>query len=67
MIWHTQGSGKSLTMTFLVRRIHLHHRLSEFTVVVVTDRTDLQDQLSATLKLSESDVQTAVTGSQLEV
>ncbi|WP_406738458.1 type I restriction endonuclease [Streptomyces sp. NBC_00853] len=66
VIWHTQGSGKSLTMTFLVRRIHLHHRLSEFTVVVVTDRTQLQDQLSRTLKLSESDVETAETRTQME-
>ncbi|MEV5407309.1 DEAD/DEAH box helicase family protein [Thermopolyspora sp. NPDC052614] len=66
VIWHTQGSGKSLTMTFLVRRIHLHHELSEFLVVVVTDRTQLQDQLSRTLRLSESDVQTARTRAQLE-
>ncbi|MGS2642476.1 type I restriction endonuclease subunit R [Streptosporangium sp. G12] len=66
VIWHTQGSGKSLTMTFLVRRIHLHHELSEFMVVVVTDRTQLQDQLSRTLRLSESDVQTAKTRAQME-
>ncbi|MGY3056009.1 type I restriction enzyme R subunit [Streptomyces sp. TE3672] len=66
VIWHTQGSGKSLTMTFLVRRVHLHHRLGEFTVVVVTDRTQLQDQLSETLKLSRSDVVTAETRTQME-
>ncbi|MFG2137230.1 type I restriction endonuclease subunit R [Streptomyces sp. NPDC048650] len=66
VIWHTQGSGKSLTMTFLVRRVHLHHRLSEFMVVVVTDRTQLQEQLSGTLKLSESDVETAETRTQME-
>ncbi|MGW7527060.1 type I restriction endonuclease subunit R [Streptomyces sp. NPDC054783] len=66
VIWHTQGSGKSLTMTFLVRRVHLHPKLSEFTVVIVTDRTQLQDQLSETLKLSESDVETAETRTQME-
>ncbi|NDK29284.1 type I restriction endonuclease subunit R [Streptomyces sp. TR1341] len=66
VIWHTQGSGKSLTMTFLVRRMHLHPRLSEFMVVVVTDRTQLQTQLSRTLKLSESDVETAETRTQME-
>ncbi|MGW2812693.1 type I restriction endonuclease subunit R [Streptomyces sp. NPDC001415] len=66
VIWHTQGSGKSLTMTFLVRRIHLHHRLSEFMVVVVTDRAQLQDQLSKTLRLSESEVETAETRTQME-
>ncbi|MCX4236478.1 type I restriction endonuclease subunit R [Streptomyces ortus] len=66
VIWHTQGSGKSLTMTFLVRRVHLHPKLSEFTVVIVTDRTQLQDQLSKTLKLSESDVERAETRTQME-
>ncbi|MFG2332123.1 type I restriction endonuclease subunit R [Streptomyces sp. NPDC048604] len=66
VIWHTQGSGKSLTMTFLVRRMHLHHRLSEFMVVVVTDRTQLQEQLAGTLKLSESEVETAKTATQME-
>ncbi|MBD0844617.1 type I restriction endonuclease subunit R [Streptomyces sp. TRM68416] len=66
VIWHTQGSGKSLTMTFLVRRVHLHPVLSEFMVVIVTDRTQLQDQLSETLKLSESDVETAETRTQME-
>lgn len=66
VIWHTQGSGKSLTMTFLVRRVHLHHELSEFMVVVVTDRTQLQGQLARTLKLSESDIATAKNRTQLE-
>ncbi|WJY50534.1 type I restriction endonuclease [Streptomyces chengbuensis] len=66
LIWHTQGSGKSLTMTFLVRRMHLHHRLSEFMVVVVTDRTQLQEQLARTLKLSESEVETAKTATQMQ-
>ncbi|MDT0310301.1 type I restriction endonuclease [Streptomyces sp. DSM 44917] len=66
VIWHTQGSGKSLTMTFLVRRIHQHRELSQFTVVIVTDRTQLQRQLYATLKLSESEVVTAEKRAQLE-
>ncbi|MFC9271802.1 type I restriction endonuclease subunit R [Streptomyces zhihengii] len=66
VIWHTQGSGKSLTMTFLVRRMHLHHRLSEFMVVVVTDRTQLQRQLAETLRLSESEVETAQNAAQME-
>jgi hypothetical protein len=48
-------------MTFLVCRVHLHSKLGEFMVVVVTDRTQLQDQLSETLKLSESDVELART------
>ena len=46
IVWHTQGSGKSLTMVFLVRAMRTHPDLVRFKVVVVTDRTQLQDQLS---------------------
>ena len=46
IVWHTQGSGKSLTMVFLVRAMRTHPDLVRFKVVVVTDRTDLQRQLS---------------------
>ncbi|MCG8921432.1 type I restriction endonuclease subunit R [Lentzea sp. CC55] len=49
VIWHTQGSGKSLTMTFLVRALRRHQDLSGFKVVVVTDRIDLEDQIAASL------------------
>lgn len=52
VIWHTQGSGKSLTMVFLIRRMRSDPRLRKFKVVVVTDRTSLQRQLSATAALS---------------
>jgi type I restriction enzyme R subunit len=52
IIWHTQGSGKSLSMVFLVRKMRMMPRLSTFKIVVVTDRTDLQDQLAATAQLS---------------
>ncbi|MCP2318257.1 type I restriction enzyme, R subunit [Nocardia amikacinitolerans] len=52
IIWHTQGSGKSLTMTFLVRRLRSISELAHYKVVVVTDRTQLQDQLSETMQLS---------------
>ncbi|MBQ1159700.1 type I restriction endonuclease subunit R [Streptomyces sp. A73] len=56
VIWHTQGSGKSLTMAFLARRLHQSDDpvLNQFTVLVVTDRTQLQEQLHATVQLSES-------------
>jgi type I restriction enzyme R subunit len=52
IVWHTQGSGKSLSMVFLVRKMRMMPRLSKFKIVVVTDRTDLQDQLAATAQLS---------------
>ena len=42
IVWHTQGSGKSLTMVFLVRKMRTDPQLRRFKVVVVTDRTDLQ-------------------------
>ncbi|BAC17069.1 type I site-specific deoxyribonuclease, HsdR family [Corynebacterium efficiens YS-314] len=52
LIWHTQGSGKSLTMVFLVRALRSDPVLRAFKVVVITDRTDLEKQLSETAKLS---------------
>ena len=52
IIWHTQGSGKSLSMVFLVRKMRMMPSLNRYKIVVVTDRTDLQDQLSATAQLS---------------
>ena len=51
IIWHTQGSGKSLTMVFLVRRMRTDPWLRSFKVVIVTDRKDLQRQLSETAGL----------------
>lgn len=48
IIWHTQGSGKSLTMMFMVREMYRHASLSKWKVVFVTDRTQLEDQLSET-------------------
>ncbi|NWG12385.1 MAG: type I restriction endonuclease subunit R, partial [Acidobacteria bacterium] len=39
IIWHTQGSGKSLTMMFMVREMYRHATLSHWKVVFVTDRT----------------------------
>jgi len=59
LVWHTQGSGKSLTMVFLVRAMRSDLVLRAFKVVVVTDRTDLEKQLAATAKLSGETVQRA--------
>ncbi len=52
IIWHTQGSGKSLTMVFLVRKMRADAQLRRFKVIVVTDRKDLQGQLSVTATLT---------------
>ena len=59
VIWHTQGSGKSLTMVFLLRKLRTDPRLRRFKVVVVTDRKDLQAQLSATATLTGERVEVA--------
>jgi type I restriction enzyme, R subunit len=52
VIWHTQGSGKSLTMVFLIRKLRSDPRLRRFKVVAVTDRKDLERQLSETAGLT---------------
>ena len=48
VLWHTQGSGKSLTMAFFVGEIVREPEMKNPTVVVMTDRNDLDDQLFAT-------------------
>ena len=45
VIWHTQGSGKSLSMVFLAGKLVLNQSLNNPTVVMLTDRNDLDDQL----------------------
>jgi len=52
VIWHTQGSGKSLTMVFLVRKLRTMAKLRRLKVVMVTDRIDLEKQLSGTAALT---------------
>lgn len=59
IVWHTQGSGKSLSMVFLVRKLRTDPELRRFKVVVITDRKDLQAQLSQTAKLTGETVLTA--------
>lgn len=59
IVWHTQGSGKSLTMVFLVRKMRADTRLRRFKVIVVTDRKDLQRQLSMTATLTGETVEVA--------
>ena len=46
VLWHTTGSGKSFTMVFLTKALLLDDKLKECRVVVVTDRIDLESQLS---------------------
>ncbi len=48
VVWHTQGSGKSLTMAFYAGRVVLHPAMENPTLVIITDRNDLDDQLFGT-------------------
>jgi type I restriction enzyme R subunit len=48
VLWHTTGSGKSLTMVFLCKALLLHPLMRQCRIVVVTDRVDLEKQLSGT-------------------
>jgi type I restriction enzyme R subunit len=48
VVWHTQGSGKSLTMVFYAGKLAVQPELANPTIVVLTDRNDLDDQLFGT-------------------
>ena len=52
VIWHTQGSGKSLTMVFVIRKIRMCDDLKDFKICLINDRTSLEKQLTDTAKLS---------------
>lgn len=54
VIWHTQGSGKSLSMVYLIRKIRRIDKIKKYKVVIVTDRKDLQKQLSGTAGIAET-------------
>ncbi|MDO2950389.1 type I restriction endonuclease [Aeromonas simiae] len=56
VVWHTQGSGKSLTMVFLVRRLRRCSQLKRYKVLMVNDRTDLEEQLTETAALTDEKV-----------
>lgn len=51
VVWHTQGSGKSLTMVFVARMLRAAADLEHFKIVLINDRVDLEDQLAGTAKL----------------
>ncbi len=51
VVWHTQGSGKSLTMVFLARMLRASRDLADYKIVLVNDRQDLERQLGETATL----------------
>lgn len=66
VVWHTQGSGKSLTMVFLIRAMRKDPELRKYKVVLITDRTDLQGQLEDTAATTGEGVYVAERISELK-
>lgn len=55
VVWHTQGSGKSLTMVMLAIKMRRDPELQQYKLVFITDRTQLDEQLSNTFKGAQSE------------
>ena len=55
VIWHTQGSGKSLTMVFLAMKMRRDEELREYKLVFLTDRTQLDTQLTTTFRVAQNE------------
>ena len=53
LIWHFQGSGKSLLMVFAAQKLRLHPKLGNPTVLIVVDRIDLDTQITATFNAAD--------------
>ncbi len=65
VIWHTQGSGKSLTMVMLAQAIAMEKSIRNPKIVLVTDRTDLDTQITGTFRKCGRFVENASTGQRL--
>ncbi len=65
VIWHTQGSGKSITMIFMSKNLAVTKDISPHRILLVTDRTDLDDQLTKTFKSCGKEIKQAKTGKHL--
>ncbi|MBE7649014.1 type I restriction endonuclease subunit R [Tenacibaculum finnmarkense] len=65
VIWHTQGSGKSLTMVMLAQILASSKQIKNPKIILVTDRIDLDDQISDTFKKCNREVKQARTGIHL--
>ncbi len=65
VIWHTQGSGKSLTMVMLAQAIAMDKKIRNPKIILVTDRTDLDRQITGTFRKCGRFVENATTGQRL--
>jgi len=66
VVWHTQGSGKSLTMVFLIKKMKTETELKNYKILLVVDRIDLEDQLGGTAVLTGSKVNEIASRSMLD-
>lgn len=66
VVWHTQGSGKSLTMVFIVRKLRTCDDLKDYKVILVNDRIDLEEQLGETASLTGEKVTFIENGDELK-
>lgn len=66
VVWHTQGSGKSLTMVFLVRKMRSQDDLKDYKVLMVNDRKDLDKQLGETAALTGEKVYRITSSDQVK-
>ena len=67
VVWHTQGSGKSLTMVFFVRKLRSQNDLKDYKVIMMVDRKDLEKQLSATARLTNEFKEANIVASRKEL
>lgn len=65
VVWHTQGSGKSLTMVMLANAIAMEPGIENFKIILVTDRIDLDDQIYKTFTHCGTEPEQAKTGNHL--
>lgn len=65
VVWHTQGSGKSLTMVMLAESLALDRAIDDYKIILVTDRVDLDDQIYKTFHHCGTQPVQAKTGKHL--
>jgi type I restriction enzyme R subunit len=66
VVWHTQGSGKSLTMVFVIRKLRMCDDLKDLKVCLINDRVDLEEQLTETAELTGEKVTTIASSADLK-
>jgi len=66
VIWHTQGSGKSLTMVFLIKHSRMLESMQNYKIVLIVDRSDLEEQLEETAALTGEKISVASSANDLK-